>query len=52
MENFAGVIGALDEDSIFNLMQNAFDFKLEQSCRFQSCWSARRKMLQVSFFDK
>ena len=53
MENFARVIGALDEYSIFNLMQNALDFKLEQSCRFHSCGSltsARRKMLQVSFF--
>ena len=29
MENFAKVIGALDEYSVFNLIQNALDFKLE-----------------------
>ena len=56
MENFARVIGALDEYSIFNLMQNALDFKLQQennlSYRFHLCRSARGKMLQVSFFDK
>ena len=49
MENFARVIGALDEYSIVNLMQNALDFQLEQSCHFHSCRSARGKMLQVSF---
>ena len=49
MENFAGAIGGLDEYSIFNLMQNALDFKLEQSYRFHSCRSARGKILQLSF---
>ena len=50
MENFAGAIGGLGN---FNLMQNALDFKLEQSYpgyRFHSCRSARGKMLQEVFF--
>ena len=34
MENFARVIGALDEYSIFNLMQNALDFKLDKAAAF------------------
>ena len=34
MENFAGAIGGLGN---FNLLQNALDFKLEQSYRFHSC---------------
>ena len=52
MEIFARVIGALNENSIFNVMQNALGLKLEQSYRFHSCRSARGKMSQVSFFVK
>ena len=50
MEIFAGAIGALDEYSIsmqVRLMLS-ISFKLEQSCHFHECTSARGQMLQVS----
>ena len=49
MENFARVIGALDEYSIFNLMQNALDFKLEQSAPL-SFMPVRARENVTSFF--
>ena len=48
MENYAGVIGAPDEYSIFLML--SILFKLEQSCCFHSCWSMRGKMLHVYLF--
>ena len=52
VEIFAGVIGALDEYSILMQVRStlSISFKLEQSCHFHSCTSARGQKLQVSFF--
>ena len=52
MENFARVIGVLDEYSIFNLMQNALEFKLEQSYRFHSCAGECYKFLLLTNKDR
>ena len=54
MEIFAGAIGGLDEYSILMQVRSTLSitFKLEQSCHFHSCTSARGQMFQVSFLTK
>ena len=54
MEIFARAIGALNEYSILVQVRSTLSitFKLEQSCHFHSCTSARDQMFQVSFLTK
>ena len=52
MENFARVIGAQDEYSIFNLMQNALDSNLNKAAAFIHAGPRAGKCYKFLLFDK